>query len=327
MSADKSITINFFDINGEYQENVPVKVEDMFLFLDCPMRIIDQYISENFLQDVKKEAEDQFIIKYKFSYEIQKRLFISIECDIINNFSVSHSGTLYSNGYINSTTYTDNGAWMIYRNTNGDILLNGTIYHTSPADCTNATNGGTAIDTNLVYQVDTNDNGIFRLRSQQNSDGKVIGQFIVRNYVTSSSSWGYWRGLGITVDKAGTVTWAVDGAASFRSAIGVDASATLSTDATANGYGVTVECYKRGWWVQIYVHGVTSAALTAEQQICTIPQKYYPRQTQWFVAANVDDKTVNRCSVATNGNVKFNQAVAKSKIVCGSFCYIAATYN
>ena len=100
MSADKSITINFFDINGEYQENVPVKVEDMFLFLDCPMRIIDQYISENFLQDVKKEAEDQFIIKYKFSYEIQKRYFISIKCDIINNFSVSHSGTLDSNGYI-----------------------------------------------------------------------------------------------------------------------------------------------------------------------------------------------------------------------------------
>ena len=100
MSTERSITINFFDINGVYQENVPVKAEEMFLFLDCPMRIIDQYISENFLQDVKKEAEDQFIIKYKFSYEIQKNLMISIKCDIINNFSVSHSGTLDSNGYV-----------------------------------------------------------------------------------------------------------------------------------------------------------------------------------------------------------------------------------
>ncbi len=100
MSTERSITINFFDINGVYQENVPVKAEEMFLFLDCPMRIIDQYISENFLQDVKKEAEDQFIIKYKFSYEIQKNLVISIKCDIINNFSVSHSGTLDSNGYV-----------------------------------------------------------------------------------------------------------------------------------------------------------------------------------------------------------------------------------
>ena len=100
MSTERSITINFFDINGVYQEKVPVKAEEMFLFLDCPMRIIDQYISENFLQDVKKEAEDQFIIKYKFSYEIQKNLVISIKCDIINNFSVSHSGTLDSNGYV-----------------------------------------------------------------------------------------------------------------------------------------------------------------------------------------------------------------------------------
>ena len=100
MSNDKSITIDFFDINGEYEENVPVKAEEMFLFLDCPMRIINQYISENFLQDAKKEAEDQFIIKYKFSYEIEKNNPILVKCDIINNFSVSHSGTLDSNGYV-----------------------------------------------------------------------------------------------------------------------------------------------------------------------------------------------------------------------------------
>ena len=100
MTSGKSITIHFFDINGEYQENVPVKTEEIFLLLDCPMRIIDQYISENFIQDVKKETEDQFIIKYKFSYEIQKKFFISVQCEIINNLSVTHSGTLDSDGYI-----------------------------------------------------------------------------------------------------------------------------------------------------------------------------------------------------------------------------------
>jgi len=86
MSNDKSITIDFFDINGEYEENVPVKAEQMFLFLDCPMRIIEQYISENFLQDAKKETEGQ--IKYKFSYEIEKNMSILVKCNIINNFSV-----------------------------------------------------------------------------------------------------------------------------------------------------------------------------------------------------------------------------------------------
>jgi len=95
-----SITINFFDINGEYREDVKVQPEKNFLFLDCPMRIIDQYINNNFLQDLKKESEDDFIIQYKFSYQIKENIKLSINCDIINNFSVSHQRTLNSDGYI-----------------------------------------------------------------------------------------------------------------------------------------------------------------------------------------------------------------------------------
>ena len=100
MSEQESITINFFDINGEYQENVLVNTDKIYLLLDCPLRIIDKYINENFLQDLKKNTEDQFLTQYQFSYEIQKNNFISINCDIINNFSISHSRTLDSNGYI-----------------------------------------------------------------------------------------------------------------------------------------------------------------------------------------------------------------------------------
>ncbi len=95
-----SITINFFDINGEYREDVKVQPEKNFLLLDCPMRIIDQYINNNFLQDLKKESEDDFIIQYKFTYQIKENISITINCDIINNFSVSHQRTLDSNGYI-----------------------------------------------------------------------------------------------------------------------------------------------------------------------------------------------------------------------------------
>lgn len=100
MSEKESITINFFDINGEYEENVQVNTEKIFLLLDCPIRIIDQYINDNFIQDVKKYTKDQFILQYQFGYEIKKKVNITINCDIINNFSVSHSGTLDSNGYI-----------------------------------------------------------------------------------------------------------------------------------------------------------------------------------------------------------------------------------
>ena len=100
MSEQESITINFFDINGEYEENVPVNTEKIFLLLDCPIRIIDQYINDNFIQDVKKYTKDQFILQYQFGYQLKKNVNIIINCDIINNFSVSHSGTLDSNGYI-----------------------------------------------------------------------------------------------------------------------------------------------------------------------------------------------------------------------------------
>jgi hypothetical protein len=97
---DQSITINFFDINGEYREDAIVDLKQNFLLLDSPIRIIEQYINDNFLQDLQKKTEDQFVVQYKFSYEIDKNVFIPINCDVINNFSISHQGTLDSNGYI-----------------------------------------------------------------------------------------------------------------------------------------------------------------------------------------------------------------------------------
>ena len=97
----KEIKLDFFDINGEYKDDVEVDIKKNFLLLDSPMRILDQFINENFLQDLKKETdEDKFITKYKFSYELKPDTKITINCDIINIFSVSHQSTLNSKGYI-----------------------------------------------------------------------------------------------------------------------------------------------------------------------------------------------------------------------------------
>lgn len=95
----ESIKLDFFDINGEYKENVNVDVKKNFLLFDSPMRILEQYINNNFLQDLKKDCEDQYIIKYSFSYNIEKNKKISINCNIFNNFSVTHNDILESNGY------------------------------------------------------------------------------------------------------------------------------------------------------------------------------------------------------------------------------------
>ena len=100
MSETTSIKLNLFDINGEYQENSIVNFEKNILNIDSPFRILEQYIKENSINDLQKKTDDRFVIEYNFSYEIQPNVRISINCDIINNFSVSHQGTLDSQGYI-----------------------------------------------------------------------------------------------------------------------------------------------------------------------------------------------------------------------------------
>ena len=99
-SPNKSIQLNFFDINGEYKEDVEVDTQKIFLNIDSPIRIIEKFVNENSVQDLKKNKEDNFITQYYFCYEIEKKQFVKINCDIINNFSVSHQCTLNSNGYI-----------------------------------------------------------------------------------------------------------------------------------------------------------------------------------------------------------------------------------
>ena len=76
-----SIKLDFFDINGEYNEDVDVDIANNFLLVDSPMRILEQFINENFLQDLKKDFQDKYITKYSFSYNIKKNKKISINCN------------------------------------------------------------------------------------------------------------------------------------------------------------------------------------------------------------------------------------------------------
>ena len=99
--SQESINISCFDINGEYKEEVVFDQSKNFLYNDSPIRIISQYITENFLQNLhKSESQDKFITKFTFSQKLEKKFLITINCDVISNFSVSHQGTFDSNGYI-----------------------------------------------------------------------------------------------------------------------------------------------------------------------------------------------------------------------------------
>ena len=53
-SPNKSIQLNFFDINGEYKEDVEVDTQKIFLNIDSPIRIIEKFLNENLVQDLKR---------------------------------------------------------------------------------------------------------------------------------------------------------------------------------------------------------------------------------------------------------------------------------
>ena len=98
---NESINISCFDINGEYNEEVEVDQSKNFLYIESPIRIISLYITENFLQNLrKKESEDKFTTQFSFSQKFEDKLTVTVNCDVISNFSVSHQGTFDSNGYI-----------------------------------------------------------------------------------------------------------------------------------------------------------------------------------------------------------------------------------
>ena len=99
--SNEPINICCFDINGEYNEEVVFDQSKNFLYTESPIRIISQYITDNFLQNLKKsQSPDKFITKFTFSQQLEKNFLITINCDVISNFSVSHQGTFDSNGYI-----------------------------------------------------------------------------------------------------------------------------------------------------------------------------------------------------------------------------------
>ena len=100
MSELSPIKIIFFDINGEYKEDVKVDSEKNFLQLESPSRIIDQLLNDHCPQDLNKKMVDKYITQYEFNYTMKGESIVKANSQIINNFSVSHHSIVDSNAYI-----------------------------------------------------------------------------------------------------------------------------------------------------------------------------------------------------------------------------------
>ena len=99
--STEQITVSCFDINGEYNEEVVIDQSKNFLHFDSPIRIISRYMTEKILQNLsKRETQDKYTTKFSFTQEFEGNNLITINCDVISNFSVSHQSTFDSNGYI-----------------------------------------------------------------------------------------------------------------------------------------------------------------------------------------------------------------------------------
>jgi hypothetical protein len=98
---NETIIVSCFDINGTYSEEIVIDQTKNFMCLESPLRIISEYINENTVQNLSKtESEDKYITKYTFTQQFKGNFYITVNCDVINNFTVSHESTFDSNGYI-----------------------------------------------------------------------------------------------------------------------------------------------------------------------------------------------------------------------------------
>ena len=138
----------------------------------------------------------------------------------------------------------------------------------STADCSTSNNGGANVDRVPVWSGEKNGNGIMRLRTYiygtGDNAGQVLGQFVVRNYNTSTSAWGGWGGISIYAKKDGTFDYGVSSSANFRSAIGVGASGTHADSYFVYASGETRNFTTTG---NVYAHRVWANQGTEETRL------------------------------------------------------------
>jgi len=150
-------------------------------------------------------------------------------------FNTSGSQGIWSTGYGASGTSTTDGKWLVYRNSSGNIIFNGLSQYTYPStvDFTSATNNiSTAINSNLYFVGDSSSNGIARLRQNVYTNGNTSLALQSRNYNSSTSSWGDYKGIIIQTPKDNTVNYVIDSPQNFLSALGVVYSDTTPSSPT-----------------------------------------------------------------------------------------------
>ena len=162
---------------------------------------LSQIIAENF-----DETKD---------YEIGDYVIYS---NCLYCFSASHTAGEWDDTEVTPVTVVDVLNNKVSKS--GDTMTGNLTYQANYIDATAADNGVTSTVYPTTYNIlDKNGLIISRKEGVISSDGTIASYWYTRNYDSNGTQKGQ-KGIRMTMDKSGNLTWGVDDSANFRSAIG-----------------------------------------------------------------------------------------------------------
>lgn len=94
----KSTTIVCFDLNGSFEEDYIINLEENISLIESPLRILDEFMETHLFLESEKSYENSTKIKYnfKFSNDIND----SFDIIVLSDLSYVHKISLESDGYL-----------------------------------------------------------------------------------------------------------------------------------------------------------------------------------------------------------------------------------
>lgn len=176
----------------------------------------------------------------------------------------------------------------------GDTMTGNLSMKATNVDASKANNNVSSTQYPTTFNITDNANRIIsRKECVVQSDGQIGSYWYTRNYNTSGGMVAQ-KGIRMMMNKSGALTWSVDDAASFRSAIGLyyeeqnGVSGCISSNNTTVDY---IKCIRIGKIVTVTFSFVNSTAKTGELAWVALKPNFRPSGRIYFPCNIVGNST------------------------------------
>lgn len=164
------------------------------------------------------------------------------------------------------------------------------------------------------------------------SDGNIKNYLYVRNYNTSGAQVAQ-KGLSFSMNKSGALTWAVDDAANFRTAIGLGYEA-YNTTACLSANNMTalqfIKVVKIGAMVTVNYHFSSNPGKSqSDPAWCALKAGLRPNRTVYFTQHAIGTNINDNCklvAIYSDGTIKMPNISGSSVVTqcmgCFTFCTV-----